>query len=470
MNALFARADHLLDAAFGAALNPLRHLGALAFLCFWVVAATGLWLYAGYDTSLAGAHASVMDFDANRWPAGSLARSLHRYASDALAALTALHLLRELARRHFGGFRTYAWITGGLAAVLLLASGVGGYWLVADDLAYFSLVATMEWFEALPLFAGSLVRNFLPGEPAADRFFSLLVFLHIGIPLAMLAMMWVHIRRLAHAVTNPPARLALPAIATLAALSLAAPAVARPAMDAAAWPARVAIDWFFLFAHPAMAALTPEGLWAVALAALAVLAAMPFASRIPRAPAARVNLDNCNGCARCFADCPYEAVVMVARTDGRPHPRMAAVDPRSPWARSGRDSSARSTAGARPAPGASSSSAAPTRPAWRRSRMGVPRPFRCCASGSCRPPSSNTRCAAAPTAWRSSPAPRAAASSVSASAGCSSASPPAAPRRCARSCPADACASCARAGSTPRAPPARSNASVPRSPGSVTRP
>jgi coenzyme F420-reducing hydrogenase delta subunit/ferredoxin len=43
--------------------------------------------------------------------------------------------------------------------------------------------------------------------------------------------------------------------------------------------------------------------------------------------AAVVNLGNCNGCARCFADCPYAAVTMQPRTDGRNHPRQAVVDP-----------------------------------------------------------------------------------------------------------------------------------------------
>ena len=41
------------DAAFGARANPWRHLGALAFFLFWIVAATGAYLYAAFDTSVA---------------------------------------------------------------------------------------------------------------------------------------------------------------------------------------------------------------------------------------------------------------------------------------------------------------------------------------------------------------------------------------------------------------------------------
>jgi ferredoxin len=91
-------------------------------------------------------------------------------------------------------------------------------------------------------------------------------------------------------------------------------------------PARIPLDWFYLFPHPLMAALGPGGLWATVAGLMALLALAPYATRVPRAAAARVSLANCNGCARCFADCPYGAVVMVPRTDARAHPRQAQVD------------------------------------------------------------------------------------------------------------------------------------------------
>ena len=38
------RVERLFDAAFGSGLNPLRHLGALGFLCFWLLALSGIYL------------------------------------------------------------------------------------------------------------------------------------------------------------------------------------------------------------------------------------------------------------------------------------------------------------------------------------------------------------------------------------------------------------------------------------------
>ena len=49
-------------------------------------------------------------------------------------------------------------------------------------------------------------------------------------------------------------------------------------------------------------------------------------SRTPRPAPAVVHLDHCNGCGRCFEDCPFSAVVLVSRNDGRRHAVQAHVD------------------------------------------------------------------------------------------------------------------------------------------------
>ena len=59
--ALWRRLEHGFDAAFGADLNPLRQLGTLAFLCFWLLAGSGIYLYAVLDTSACGAYRSIVD-------------------------------------------------------------------------------------------------------------------------------------------------------------------------------------------------------------------------------------------------------------------------------------------------------------------------------------------------------------------------------------------------------------------------
>ena len=71
------------DAAFGSALNPLRHLGALATLAFALLVASGAVLYIVLDTSVHGAYGSIRALA--DWPLGSgaLLRGVHRFEGGA---------------------------------------------------------------------------------------------------------------------------------------------------------------------------------------------------------------------------------------------------------------------------------------------------------------------------------------------------------------------------------------------------
>jgi coenzyme F420-reducing hydrogenase delta subunit/ferredoxin len=327
----FARAFQLLerrfDRVFGAAQNPLRQLGALGFYFFWMVIVSGIYVYVFFDTSVAGAYRSLEALATEQRYAGGLMRSLHRYASDAFAAAVALHFARELAYGRFAGFRWFSWVSSAPLIWLGLAAGIGGYWLVWDQLAQFIGIAVTEWFGWLPGFGVAMVRNFIVADTLSDRLFSLLVFLHIGIPLLLLLGMWVHIQRIARPRTWPDARLGLGLFASLLVLSLARPALSQPPADLAAVPLLLQFDWFYLFPAPLLYRGSPGALWLVATAATLALMLLPWVVPGRRPPVAQVDPANCNGCGRCFADCPYGAVVLIPRADGRAHLRQAAVLP-----------------------------------------------------------------------------------------------------------------------------------------------
>jgi coenzyme F420-reducing hydrogenase delta subunit/quinol-cytochrome oxidoreductase complex cytochrome b subunit len=314
------------DAAFGARANPWRHLGAIAFWLFWIVAATGAWVYAAFDTSVTGAYASVESMTGDQWPLGGVARSLHRYASDAFALVVLLHLAREWLNGHAKGFRWFSWVSGVPLLWLAYACGLGGYWLVFDRLAQFSLVATTEWLDALPLFGGALARNFI-ANGVTNRLFSLLIFLHIGIPLCLLAGMWIHIERIGRPRTAPPRRIAAGTAFALIALSFALPARSDAPADLSQVASTLNLDWFYQGIHPLHYATSPAFAWALTVGFTLVLLVLPWMPRARRPAPARVDLANCNGCGRCFADCPYVAVTMRPRSDGRPLAREAVVDP-----------------------------------------------------------------------------------------------------------------------------------------------
>jgi len=322
---LVERVEAGFDRPFGSRANPLRHLGALGFYLFWIILGSGVYLYFAFDATATGAYRSIDGL--GRTPVGALARGLHRYASDAFVVVIALHLVREWLLGRFTGARWFPWVTGVALVALVYASGIGGYWLVWDSLAQFSLTATAEWLDRLPLFGLTLVRNFLDSGQMSDRFYSLLLFLHIGIPLTLLAGMWLHIQRIVRADVTPARALALGTLVTLAVLSFVDPALSQAPADLTAAPSALPLDWWLLFIHPLMYRTSPAALWIAVAGFAAVTLALPWLVRAPRAPVARVSPENCNGCGRCFVDCPFGAVVIGPRTDAKRAPGQARVIP-----------------------------------------------------------------------------------------------------------------------------------------------
>lgn len=323
--------ERALDRLGGAAANPLRHLGAIAMLAFWLVAASGVVLYIFFETSVAEAYPSVERMARWPWGAGALLRGLHRYGTDVLVIATALHLLREWLHAHERGFRRFSWLTGtGLIAFVFVA-GIGGFWLPWDRLAQYSATATAEWLDALPLplFPTPFARNFMAGEAVDDRLFSLFIFVHVGVSLLMLFGLWFHVQRISRPAIWPARAVAWPLGAALAVLSLALPVQSAPPAALATAPDTLAFDWIVLFVHPLVEASSPAAVWAAVGAATLLLFGLPFLPaqrRTPRPPVAVVDAANCNGCRRCLADCPYEAVRMVPHPNQRIGRTLAVVD------------------------------------------------------------------------------------------------------------------------------------------------
>ncbi len=200
----FDRAERLLDRAFGPDWNPLAQLGPIGWFLFWIVAVTGIYLFIFFDTGVTDAYASVAWLSRDHWWHAGVARSLHRYASDLMVVVMFTHLIREWAMDRYRGSRWFSWVTGVPVIWFVYLSGITGYWLVWDKLAQYIATTTSELLDTLGIFAEPIARNFLAPDLLASRFFTLMVFLHIAIPLLLLLLMWVHIQRITEARTNPP--------------------------------------------------------------------------------------------------------------------------------------------------------------------------------------------------------------------------------------------------------------------------
>jgi len=321
------------DRVLGAQGNPLRHLGALGFFFFWWLLGSGIYLYAALDTSATAAYESIARLSREPWYVGGWLRSVHRYAADGFVVVMVLHLIREASLGRFRAFRRHAWWTGIALLLFAFTSAIGGFWLNWDQLGQFSAEATAEWLDALPLFAAPLSRNFIAAAAVGDRLFSLFVFVHVGVPLLMVFGLWFHVQRIAHAEVFPPRQLAVVTALGLLALSFVVPVASHAPADLAHAPGPLAFDWILLWVHPLIDATSPGFVWALLGATVLLLAMLPMLPRrnAAAAPAARVDPAHCNGCRRCFVDCPYTAITMVphphGQAAGRPARQLAQVDP-----------------------------------------------------------------------------------------------------------------------------------------------
>ncbi|MCC7082412.1 MAG: cytochrome b N-terminal domain-containing protein [Burkholderiales bacterium] len=275
--ALFQHADAVLNRAFGEHLNPLYHLGTLAWWLFWVVVASGLYLYVFFRTGINEAYRSVEHLTLGQWWLGGIMRSVHRYASDALVLVASLHLARHFVFDHHRGFRSMSWITGAIVLGLLYVTGVNGFMLPWDRLAQFVVIASAELLDWLPVFDGALIRNFIAQGGLNDRLWSLLSFMHIGLPLSVLALMWIHTQRVAGARTLPPQALAVGTSVGMVLLALVRPVVSEGgAADLTSAVSPIGLDWFYLWALAALYEWGPALLWVVLGAGAFLVFAAPW--------------------------------------------------------------------------------------------------------------------------------------------------------------------------------------------------
>lgn len=323
---LFERIEINFDVFFGGTDNPLRHLGALGLYFLWILVATGLYLYTVLDTSVEGVYTSIGYLSQEQWYLGGILRSLHRYASDAFVLVMMLHLVREWAFDHFHGFRLFSWVTGVPLIWLAYISGIGGYWIVWDSLAQFSAISTTELLDWLPFFSEPTARNFLAPYTVSDRLFTVLVFIHIGVPLMLILGLWAHVNRISRVDYLPSRRLMLGTLISFLALALINPALSDPPANLALMPTNLRLDWFILFIHPLTDITSPAAIWALIFGTTILLFALPFLPHPKAQPIALVDAANCNGCSRCHADCPYEAITMAIHPD-KPGHKIAVVDP-----------------------------------------------------------------------------------------------------------------------------------------------
>ena len=323
---LVSRLDALCTRLYGVPWNPLHQSGTVAVAMLLVLIATGLYLVLFYRV---GSPAdSVARIAADPF-LGSWMRSLHRYSSDLFIVAAVLHLLRMFAQARNWGPRTMAWVSG----LTLLGAGVvcawTGFVMAWDSFGERLARDGARLLDVLPVFSEPLTRIFAGDRPVPSAFFFVNLFAHIGIPLAMGVMLWLHVSRVARPTLLPPKRVTWSIVGALTVLSILIPAKLGPPADALRLMPDTPTDLFVAWWLPLSERLTPPVSWGLGLGLAALLMCIPILARRRRdgglAPSV-VDPRLCTGCNQCPQDCPWEAITMVERDDGRPT-LVALVDP-----------------------------------------------------------------------------------------------------------------------------------------------
>lgn len=313
---LLARADALANRWYTWRYNPLYQSGTIVVAMFLVLIVSGLWLLLFYRVG--DPWGSVARLTANPW-AGNWVRGLHRYASDAAIVATGIHAFRMFVQHRTWGPRTLAWLSGCVLLGLVLVLGWTGYVMVWDTFGERLAIEGARFLDALPVLSEPVGRAFTGERPLPAAFFFINLFAHVALPLALGLVLWLHVSRVARATLLPPRRLTWSIIGLLFVVALAWPLAMAPEADPFTRPATVPADYFFAFWLPLTRSVPAGVAWAGAVAAVLAVALVPWWRRDRERQDTKsvVDEDICTGCWQCFEDCPYDAIRMLPRTDGR---------------------------------------------------------------------------------------------------------------------------------------------------------
>ncbi len=314
---LLERADGLFNRLFGDRLNPLYHTGAVVVALLIVLLVTGVYLLFYYR--IGAPYESVARITDQTWT-GRWIRTLHRYASDAAIVAIAVHALRMWVQGRSWGPRALAWVSGLVLTGVFLLCGWTGLVMIWDVPAQVLAVEGARFLDVLPIFSEPIGRTFVGERAIPGAFFFMNLFAHIAVPVGLLLILWIHVSRVARPALLPPKPLTWGLVAILTAGSILWPVGMADPAALLELPGRVPLDWFYAFWLPVTRELPAWAVWVGGGALTAALVLVPVWSRPreeERPPPSVVNERLCTGCEQCALDCPYEAITMVTRDDGR---------------------------------------------------------------------------------------------------------------------------------------------------------
>lgn len=316
----WARIEGLVNRFAKSDFNPLYHLGTLTIFMLIVLLATGTYLTAIYRPGLDVAYATVQKIDSNWF--GSLMRSVHRYASDAMILLIALHLIKMMFSDKYWGQRWLAWTSGWIMLAGAWLTGTFGYWLVWDKRAQWMTEYMMQTI------AGTSGLTYVAADIESRTFsnFVIIIFLHVFLPLIGFLGIYIHGIKLSRARWWSPRWVSVQAAVGLVILSLIKPVQSFAEADLSTLIKSVPMDALYLGFLPLIDQWGNLIFWGLAIFVGGSLFLLPWLARGKDLGPALVNDPKCTGCNICYAECPYDAIRMVARNDDTIYNKLAVIN------------------------------------------------------------------------------------------------------------------------------------------------
>lgn len=307
----------LFDWFYGSAANPLYRSGTLAVGFLSVLLITGLYLCFFYSVSEPYESVRALHEESflGRWM-----RTTHRYATVATMLALVLHIVQLLVQGKTWGPRILAWLSGVLLTGLFLLSAWSGYVMVWDHHGQKVALAGASLFGVVPMLRDVVAAAFDGTSEVPPGFFFMNLFLHVALPLGMIIFLWVHTARLSRAVWFPRRSILWWWVIGILSLALWWPAPILPEADLTRLIGRIPIDVSTGFWMPSLSTLGVNLTWFWMLGVTTILLTVPWWWRPAREKMRAqsvVDTERCTGCMQCTRDCPYEAIKMVPRADGK---------------------------------------------------------------------------------------------------------------------------------------------------------
>ncbi len=317
----WAKMEALVNRIAKSDFNPFYHLGTLTIFMVIVLIVTGTYLTLMYRPGSDRAYETVQAISTNWF--GSLMRSTHRYASDAMIVLVVLHFLKMLFSDRFWGSRWLAWTSGWIMLASTWLIGTMGYWLIWDERA--------QWMTEymMLLSRGNSALTFTAPDLASKTFatFVIILFLHVFMPLFAFVGVYIHVLRNSRARWWAPRWIMAQSVIGLVVLSLLAPVKSAAPADFGSIVASAPMDALYLGFLPMIDRMGDAVFWGLAVFVGGGLFLLPWLSKGRHLGPAQVIDKACTGCTLCAVECPYYAIKMVKRADDSGHEKLAIVAP-----------------------------------------------------------------------------------------------------------------------------------------------